>query len=201
MKWAAHATWYSAARASTPAHGDSLTHGSNTRRQTRVQPCSPCASLCRRRSPREPATRCSIDALRLCTSEMGCSRYTALGSTHRRTWPLNLKCLRTCHVPSLKFSSRCRGAELARITCAICVIGCYVRVQRPARRLSVSLQTPRLFTLLTYITVYYCLVGLRPMRVGVRCGACVLSLSLGGLLVLRAGPLRWCVVLVMPGGC
>ena len=52
VRWAAHATWYSAARASTPAHGDSLTHGSNARRQTRVQPCSPCASLCRRRSPR-----------------------------------------------------------------------------------------------------------------------------------------------------
>ena len=34
-------TWYSAARASTPVHGDSLTHGSNKRRQTRVQPCSP----------------------------------------------------------------------------------------------------------------------------------------------------------------
>ena len=72
VRWAAHATWYSAARARAPAHGDSLTHGSNTRRPTRVQPCSPWASLCRRRSPRAPASRRSTDALRLPASGMGC---------------------------------------------------------------------------------------------------------------------------------
>ena len=88
VRWAAHATWYSAARASTPAHGDSLTHGSNTRRQTRVQPCSLCT--CRRRSPRELAARCSIDALRLRASEMGCSRYMALGSTSLGACPRRL---------------------------------------------------------------------------------------------------------------
>ena len=89
VRWAAHATWYSAARASTPAHGDSLTHGSNARRQTRVQPCLPCASpsVADDHHARACHTRCSIDALRLRTSEIGCSRYMALGRTCQGACP------------------------------------------------------------------------------------------------------------------
>ena len=36
---------HSAARARAPAHGESLPHGSNTRRHTRGQPCSPCGPV------------------------------------------------------------------------------------------------------------------------------------------------------------
>ena len=45
VRWAAHATWHSTARARTPARGESLPHGSNARRPTRVHPCSPCGPV------------------------------------------------------------------------------------------------------------------------------------------------------------
>ena len=62
VRWAAHATWHSAARVGAPAQGEPLTHGSNTRRQTRaalrgVQAC------CR---------RSSLDSARACLVLLAC---------------------------------------------------------------------------------------------------------------------------------
>ena len=80
-RWAAHATWHSAARPSAPAHGESLPHGSNARRHARAALLAFVG-----RSPTSTThachfSGCSIDALGLRTSQMGCSGCMAVGST------------------------------------------------------------------------------------------------------------------------